>query len=78
MFQKANGRKARPPFKKRRYQIDFSLCVRNLSSDVRVRDLKNALAECHVKPAEIKWRGLHGYAVLHFARWVFYYLTHTL
>ena len=62
-------------FRPRRYlrgrprpPVDFSLRVSNIASDVRVRDLKNALAECKVKPVNIKWRGQNGFALLHFAR----------
>lgn len=51
-----------------RAPVDFSLRVSNIASDVRVRDLKNALAECHVRPVNIKWRGQNGFALLHFAR----------
>ncbi|KAK3921293.1 Methenyltetrahydrofolate synthase domain-containing protein [Frankliniella fusca] len=51
-----------------RAPVDFSLRVSNIASDVRVRDLKNALAECKVRPVNIKWRGQNGFALLHFAR----------
>lgn len=51
-----------------RLPIDFSLRVGNIASDVRVRDLKTALAECNVKPVNIKWFGQNGFALLHFAR----------
>ncbi|KAJ1525401.1 hypothetical protein ONE63_010216 [Megalurothrips usitatus] len=51
-----------------RFPIDFSLRVSNMASDVRVRDLKNALAQCKVKPVNIKWRGQNGFALLHFTR----------
>ncbi|XP_034255088.1 methenyltetrahydrofolate synthase domain-containing protein [Thrips palmi] len=51
-----------------RLPVDFSLRVGNIASDVRVRDLKTALAECKVKPVNIKWFGQNGFALLHFAR----------
>lgn len=61
------GRPGRPAGRPRA-AVDFSLRVSNIASDVRVRDLKNALAECNVKPVNIKWRGQNGFALLHFAR----------
>ncbi|XP_063237291.1 methenyltetrahydrofolate synthase domain-containing protein [Bacillus rossius redtenbacheri] len=48
--------------------VDFSLRVTNISSTVRVRDLKSALSDCGVKPVAITWRGRSGFAVLHFAK----------
>ncbi|KAL0276741.1 UNVERIFIED_CONTAM: hypothetical protein PYX00_004249 [Menopon gallinae] len=48
--------------------IEFSLRIGNITSNVRVRDLKNALAERNVKPTEITWRGHKGFAFIHFAK----------
>ena len=61
-------RPRRYPSSRPRLPVDFSLRVSNIASDVRVRDLKNALAECKVKPINITWRGPNGFALLHFAR----------
>lgn len=49
-------------------QIDFSLKLSNIASDVRVRDLKNALIERGVKPSDITWRGHQGFCYLHFGK----------
>lgn len=46
----------------------FTLRINNITSDVRVRDLKNALAERNVKPSEITWHGQRGFAFIHFAK----------
>ncbi|EZA57776.1 Methenyltetrahydrofolate synthase domain-containing protein [Ooceraea biroi] len=48
--------------------IDFSLKLSNISSGVRVRDLKNALLERGVKPSEITWQGYRGICYLHFSK----------
>ncbi|XP_020293166.1 methenyltetrahydrofolate synthase domain-containing protein [Pseudomyrmex gracilis] len=48
--------------------IDFSLKLSNISSGVRVRDLKNALSERGVKPSEIIWQGYRGICYLHFSK----------
>lgn len=48
--------------------IDFSLKLSNISSGVRVRDLKNALLERGVKPNEIAWQGYRGICYLHFSK----------
>ncbi|XP_015597153.1 methenyltetrahydrofolate synthase domain-containing protein isoform X2 [Cephus cinctus] len=59
----------RKPFKpKSKTQIDFSLKLSNIASDVRVRDLKNALSKRGVKPSEISWRGQRGFCYLHFGK----------
>lgn len=59
----------RPYYKSRpRSQIDFSLKLSNISSTVRVRDLKNALSERGVKPNDITWRGQRGFCYLHFGK----------
>lgn len=61
--------KKRPEQRKRRFApIEFSLRIGNITSTVRVRDLKNALAERNVKPTDITWRGHRGFAFLHFAK----------
>lgn len=46
--------------------IDFSLKLSNISSGVRVRDLKNALLKRGIKPSEITWQGYRGICYLHF------------
>ncbi|XP_032680215.1 methenyltetrahydrofolate synthase domain-containing protein isoform X2 [Odontomachus brunneus] len=51
-----------------RAHIDFSLKLSNISSGVRVRDLKNALLERGVKPSEITWQGYRGICYLHFSK----------
>ncbi|XP_012287723.1 methenyltetrahydrofolate synthase domain-containing protein [Orussus abietinus] len=51
-----------------RLQIDFSLKLSNIASDVRVRDLKNALLQRGVKPNDITWRGSSGFCYLHFGK----------
>jgi hypothetical protein len=57
------------PFRPRqRPGIEFSLRVDNIASNVRVRDLKAALAERGIKPSDITWRGHRGFAFLHFAK----------
>jgi hypothetical protein len=62
-------RKQHRPFRPRqRPAIEFSLRVGNIASDVRVRDLKAALAERGIKPTDITWRGYRGFAFLHFAK----------
>ncbi|KAL0125269.1 hypothetical protein PUN28_004418 [Cardiocondyla obscurior] len=48
--------------------IDFSLKLSNISSGVRVRDLKNALLKRGVKPNEITWQGYRGICYLHFSK----------
>ncbi|XP_015118849.1 5-formyltetrahydrofolate cyclo-ligase-like protein COG0212 [Diachasma alloeum] len=48
--------------------IDFSLKLSNIGSDVRVRDLKNALTERGVRPTDITWRGQRGFCYLHFGK----------
>ncbi|XP_011161574.1 methenyltetrahydrofolate synthase domain-containing protein [Solenopsis invicta] len=48
--------------------IDFSLKLSNISSGVRVRDLKNALLMRGVKPSEITWQGYRGICYLHFSK----------
>ncbi|CAL1673424.1 unnamed protein product [Lasius platythorax] len=48
--------------------IDFSLKLSNISSGVRVRDLKNALLERGIKPSEITWQGYRGICYLHFSK----------
>ncbi|XP_029167567.1 methenyltetrahydrofolate synthase domain-containing protein [Nylanderia fulva] len=48
--------------------IDFSLKLSNISSGVRVRDLKNALLERGIKPNEITWQGYRGICYLHFSK----------
>ncbi|XP_014474591.1 PREDICTED: methenyltetrahydrofolate synthase domain-containing protein isoform X2 [Dinoponera quadriceps] len=48
--------------------IDFSLKLSNISSGVRVRELKNALLERGVKPSEITWQGYRGICYLHFTK----------
>ncbi|XP_043462642.1 methenyltetrahydrofolate synthase domain-containing protein [Leptopilina heterotoma] len=66
----ANKDRPRRPFYKSRprSQIDFSLKLSNISSTVRVRDLKNALSERGVKPNDITWRGQRGFCYLHFGK----------
>lgn len=62
-------RPRRPYYKsKPKSQIDFSLKLSNISSTVRVRDLKNALSERGVKPSDITWRGQRGFCYLHFGK----------
>ncbi|KAK6622540.1 hypothetical protein RUM44_002352 [Polyplax serrata] len=51
-----------------RFPIQFSIRIGNIDSNVRVRDLKNALAERNVKPTVITWRGHKGFAFIHFAK----------
>nr|CAD7442299.1 unnamed protein product [Timema bartmani] len=58
----------RPIRLRQRPAIEFSLRVGNIASDVRVRDLKSALADRGVKPSDITWRGHRGFAFLHFAK----------
>ncbi|XP_067010986.1 methenyltetrahydrofolate synthase domain-containing protein [Anabrus simplex] len=53
---------------RQRPHVEFSLRVDNIAPDVRVRDLKAALAERGVKPSDITWCGHRGYAFLHFAK----------
>ncbi|XP_014297460.1 methenyltetrahydrofolate synthase domain-containing protein [Microplitis demolitor] len=48
--------------------IDFSLKLSNIGSDVRVRDLKNALSQRGVNPTSITWRGQRGFCYLHFGK----------
>lgn len=48
--------------------IEFSLKLSNISSGVRVRDLKNALLMRGVKPSEITWQGYRGICYLHFSK----------
>lgn len=64
-----NNSKGAPRRRKnlRKAHIDFSLKLSNISSGVRVRDLKNALLERGVKPSEISWRG-RGICYLHFSK----------
>ncbi|KAJ4451022.1 hypothetical protein ANN_02458 [Periplaneta americana] len=65
----ANRKEKRRPIRPRqRPAIEFSLRVGNIASDVRVRDLKAALAERGVKPTDITWRGHRGFAFLHFTK----------
>lgn len=63
--KKEQHRPARP---RQRPAIEFSLRVGNIASNVRVRDLKAALAERGIKPTDITWRGHRGFAFLHFAK----------
>ncbi|XP_023724618.1 methenyltetrahydrofolate synthase domain-containing protein isoform X3 [Cryptotermes secundus] len=63
--KKEQHRPARP---RQRPGIEFSLKVGNIASNVRVRDLKAALAERGIKPTDITWRGHRGFAFLHFAK----------
>jgi hypothetical protein len=66
---KTTKKERHQPFRPRqRPAIEFSLRVGNISSDVRVRDLKAALAERGIKPTDITWRGYRGFAFLHFAK----------
>lgn len=60
--------KRRPVRPRQRPAFEFSLRVGNIASDVRVRDLKAALAERGVKPTDITWRGHRGFAFLHFTK----------
>lgn len=53
---------------KTKTHIDFSLKLSNISSGVRVRDLKNALLLRGVKPSEITWQGYRGICYLHFSK----------
>ncbi|XP_011312360.1 5-formyltetrahydrofolate cyclo-ligase-like protein COG0212 isoform X1 [Fopius arisanus] len=53
---------------KPRSGIDFSLKLSNIGSDVRVRDLKNALIERGVRPTDITWCGYRGFCYLHFGK----------
>lgn len=48
--------------------IDFSLKLSNIKSDVRVRHVKEALVERGVRPSEITWHGHRGYCYLHFGK----------
>ncbi|XP_063992358.1 uncharacterized protein Lost [Diachasmimorpha longicaudata] len=48
--------------------IDFSLKLSNIGSDVRIRDLKDALIERGVRPTDITWRGHRGFCYLHFGK----------
>lgn len=50
----------------RRNAFNFSLRVDNIGTDVRVRELKAALAERGVRPKDITWKGSKGFAMLHF------------
>lgn len=73
LFQTTDGENGykRPPrrnVRKNRQLIDFSLMVRNIERNVRVRDLKAALAERGIKPNIITWRGFKGYCCLHFSK----------
>lgn len=56
----------RNPMPKSKSQIEFSLKLSNISSSVRIRDLKNALLEREVKPNKISWQGCRGICYLHF------------
>ncbi|XP_076302810.1 methenyltetrahydrofolate synthase domain-containing protein-like [Lasioglossum baleicum] len=51
---------------KSKSQVEFSLKLSNISSSVRIRDLKNALLERGIKPNEIIWLGHRGICYLHF------------
>ncbi|XP_066593082.1 methenyltetrahydrofolate synthase domain-containing protein isoform X2 [Prorops nasuta] len=62
---KARHTKVRP---KSKSHIEFSLKLSNISSDVRVRDLKNALIDRGVKPNDITWQGYRGVCYLHFSK----------
>ncbi|XP_044593938.1 methenyltetrahydrofolate synthase domain-containing protein isoform X1 [Cotesia glomerata] len=57
------GRKLKP-----KPQIDFSLKLSNIGSDVRVRDLKSALSQRGISPTSIAWRGQRGFCYLHFGK----------
>lgn len=63
-FRKGGMRRISRP----RYSIDFSVRVNGLNSGVRIRDLKAALIERGVRPADISWRATKGVALLHFAK----------
>ncbi|KAG8035367.1 hypothetical protein G9C98_006813 [Cotesia typhae] len=61
--------KVRKPAKlKPKPQIDFSLKLSNIGSDVRVRDLKSALSQRGISPTSIAWRGQRGFCYLHFGK----------
>lgn len=47
--------------------IAFSVRIKNIAADVRVRDLKVALRERGIMPRDITWKGYKGTAVLHFS-----------
>lgn len=51
---------------KSKSQVEFSLKLSNISSDARIRDLKNALLKRGIKPNEITWLGHRGICYLHF------------
>lgn len=69
MLQSKTENNTRSTFRKKpKAHIDFSLKLSNISSDVRIRDLKNALLERGVKPSEITWLGYRGICYLHFSK----------
>lgn len=49
---------------KSKSQVEFSLKLSNISSDARIRDLKNALLKRGIKPNEITWLGHRGICYL--------------
>ena len=64
--EKSHARKSLKPRVKA--NIDFSLKLSNIKSDVRVRDLKDALLERGVRPSDITWLGQRGFCYLHFGK----------
>lgn len=48
--------------------MDFSLMVTNLTKNLRIRDLKNALNEQGVKPSKITWIRYKGICYLYYAK----------
>ncbi|XP_049880723.1 methenyltetrahydrofolate synthase domain-containing protein [Pectinophora gossypiella] len=52
--------------KRPRPAIDFSVKISNISPNIRVRDLKQALSERGVKPQIMVWKGFRGFCYLHF------------
>ncbi|EFN83333.1 Methenyltetrahydrofolate synthetase domain-containing protein [Harpegnathos saltator] len=65
---KSTSRLRKNPRARTKAHIDFSLKLSNISSGVRVRDVKNALLERGIKPSEIIWQGYRGICYLHFSK----------
>ncbi|XP_043267797.1 methenyltetrahydrofolate synthase domain-containing protein [Venturia canescens] len=61
-------RRRKPMRPRTRADIDFSLKLSNIKSDVRVRHLKNALLERGIRARHITWHGQRGYCYLHFGK----------
>lgn len=54
------------PKKPRKNHDGYSLCVSNIGRTVRVRELKDALAEKGIRPNFIVWKGFRGCCYLHY------------